>query len=691
VIAYNSSLNDWGANAIALMSNSAVINNTINVTYLGTNGSITAFYGSGFVNMTNNRIYVYSLVNESVYRMAAQSGGNSIFTGNIIQGGGVSLTGNNNIAINNSISSSNSGIVLAARNNTLGNISLSNITGEGCIQFSGGLIENISLSGCGSTYNILINVVNTTFRNSHISGSGIYNIVVAPTSNNTLIQNVTFENSATPVIYAVPDDSINAYRAGNLTIEGCTFINGSNYAISGTNVDGFHVKDNNFSAIGHRSGIVMGASDSTYMLNGNDHTLYYYSAGIGVAGLYTPRTALLLADGIHNIDVWLVNGGMYILAFVNGSLATNCADVEAGTGLGGVVCDAYINDAFVAQGPGVAYDNSNLLAAFNSTFNISVGKTYPPYIGPLKSVLPLIYAPNSPLDFTGANTISENTTIVLPVSTSNVIEENIVGDVGSVYSLKTNVTGIEVNNSHAKITWANSSLSVSNTFVDNVVLGDKFVSVNSNVVSSLNQPANVTLTGVNCSSYDLYYSPSFGSTRSAIQAGGSSVANQSTPNDGDCSLNTVCKHVVCAGSTLTFEAQHFSGYAIGITGDQLAIMDSKENSFALINTNIDFYANYSTFAGVPITGASCNLTLDGWVGSTPMTYNILNNLYEASGQYATAGNQTWMVRCGKTGSDTIIASDWVIVYASVPEWSDIVYGFLLAGLIGLFIWNRKRN
>ncbi len=112
----------------------------------------------------------------------------------------------------------------------------------------------------------------------------------------------------------------------------------------------------------------------------------------------------------------------------------------------------------------------------------------------------------------------------------------------------------------SKIVYLNA-VNVSLWQATNYNLGNGFVSVNSsNLHSSLNSTANVSLKNVNCSNFALYYSGGFYSTAAEVIINGVLVATPANVG-GNCTNSGLCQKLACSSSSLDFEAQRFSSFA----------------------------------------------------------------------------------------------------------------------------------
>ena len=80
--------------------------------------------------------------------------------------------------------------------------------------------------------------------------------------------------------------------------------------------------------------------------------------------------------------------------------------------------------------------------------------------------------------------------------------------------------------------------------------------------ASLDSEANVTLEGVDCADFNLYYAADFYTDVQSIIDNGALVATQNNIGS-NCTNSSICTDVACSGSTLIFTAQHFDSFGNG--------------------------------------------------------------------------------------------------------------------------------
>ncbi len=104
------------------------------------------------------------------------------------------------------------------------------------------------------------------------------------------------------------------------------------------------------------------------------------------------------------------------------------------------------------------------------------------------------------------------------------------------------------------IVWTGNVNAEGEDYDTNVVLGDRFVSINAAALdSSIDNPATVTFTGVDCSNYEIYYAANHYTTRANVISNGQLCS---------ASTNPACAVVSCTNSTLVFTVPHFDAFGI---------------------------------------------------------------------------------------------------------------------------------
>ena len=178
----------------------------------------------------------------------------------------------------------------------------------------------------------------------------------------------------------------------------------------------------------------------------------------------------------------------------------------------------------------------------------------------------------------------------------------------------TNVTSFTLSNGGSRVRWQ-GNVDINNTNLStSIKVGRGFVSVDSGSLdSSIDTPADVTIstTGTNarCGVFDIVYSDTYYTTRSEILANGVIVANQRNIG-GSCNDASICRNVRCVGTTLTFEAQHFDGFAIQ---QNQAAREGCENVEVLVFIGLGLIALaiivIAAFAMIKISGGDVTVAL----------------------------------------------------------------------------------
>jgi len=114
------------------------------------------------------------------------------------------------------------------------------------------------------------------------------------------------------------------------------------------------------------------------------------------------------------------------------------------------------------------------------------------------------------------------------------------------------VDNVKLANSHGSILW-NGSLNAKDQNADkNVKIGSGYVSLNSSDLhSSWNSTANISISVSGCDSYTIYYADDIYTSLSDIKTNGQECDSSTVP---------YCKDIVCTGSKLNFTVSQFSSY-----------------------------------------------------------------------------------------------------------------------------------
>ncbi|VVB81224.1 Right handed beta helix region [uncultured archaeon] len=242
------------------------------------------------------------------------------------------------------------------------------------------------------------------------------------------------------------------------------------------------------------------------------------------------------------------------------------------------------------------------------------------------------------------------------------------------------------------VIWQNNVDTSYQDYDQNVYIGTNFVSINSaNLDASINTPATVEMAGIDCNNFKVYYASGFQTSFAEVVSEGQAVATEENI-DGDCNDASICTDVQCTDFTLTFTAQHFSGFA-GANATTLEIWDDTDTITKYVDEQVGFYANYSN-ASIPITGASCNASFEtAPSGPAIMTYNSTSKYYEYNRTFTATGTSDWNVTCEKTAFPTLTALDEVTISPqgdAVPEFSTYTLLITLLIAVGGLVLVRNR-
>ena len=210
-----------------------------------------------------------------------------------------------------------------------------------------------------------------------------------------------------------------------------------------------------------------------------------------------------------------------------------------------------------------------------------------------------------------------------------------------------------------------------------IKIEDGFISVNTSALdSSFNSSSILTIEGVTCPVATISYAEGFFSTKDDIIA-----------NGRNCIIDGVCSNVQCAGTTLTFDVSHFTGFAAG-SNSNLTIEAEAGIKYPL--DSIEFTAEYvNSTDGTPISG-ECNITFDDEGTWHTMDFNSPDYNYTKS--FAVAGTHEYNVTCSSANFVTLEANDTKLVSSvDIPEFSVLTLGLgLIAVLIGLAVIRKKK-
>lgn len=425
---------------------------------------------------------------------------------------------------------------------------------------------------------------------------------------------------------------------------------------------------------------------------------------------------------------WIDQGGLpeNTSYFIESSLlpftVNSCADLVPVLTAPGEYCDLVVPYALIPEG--VNY-NFTVNITTNATFNITSGYTDPMYLrfdvdesalnnteflgsgevevmvngtSQITGILPLVVNTNSVINWTSsgilANTII-NSLADPVIDLTNKVNLNYTRttNYGINLTITSNSTGIFIVTSKNNITWSNGTLDSTGYF--GIVSGDGFVSINSSHLPGLNTTATVDMGGIDCSDFSLHYAPGFATNKTTIlSANGVFVATELN-NGSNCNDPSICTNVLCENNVLSFEAQHFSGFAEGINAN-LTIFDGVEGGVGAVGSQINFFANYTKADLTPIT----NSTLDSGLcqiefNSTPfgpfnMTFNTTGSdewVYNRS--FSSQGTHLWNVTCTATSFDTLNSSDDLQIIDCVDLNDPGTFGSKIVNTSGSFYINEN--
>ena len=211
----------------------------------------------------------------------------------------------------------------------------------------------------------------------------------------------------------------------------------------------------------------------------------------------------------------------------------------------------------------------------------------------------------------------------------------------------------------------------------NIIIEDEFISVNTAALdSTFNSSATITLEGVTCPVATITYKEGTFTSKEDIIAGGT-----------NCELDGVCSNIQCSAGVLTFDVEHFTGFAAGSNANLTT--EAEAGVFYLLDP-IEFTAEYiNSIDGTPISG-ECNITFDD--EGTWHTMDFDSTDYNYTKSFATAGLHEYNVTCSNASFVTLEANDTKVVSSvDIPEFSTITLGLgLIAVLGGLFFIRWKK-
>ena len=404
----------------------------------------------------------------------------------------------------------------------------------------------------------------------------------------------------------------------------------------GTDVVGFYLANSTTNRL--RSTTTLNLGEWYYVVgtyNGTQMKLYLNGElenALNVTEAYLPYDADLYVGASSSIGSGPFNGTIDELAIYNKELSTEEVLTHYKRGilkLNGSVrsCDdsSCVGDSWVEL-TGENYQTlslpNNPYFQYSFTFN-TTNITY----SPLLYNTTVNYLPLLPPNVTKFDGLTTDFTIEADLANvSNVILED------SNYGL---------------INWINNLLVAQADFDTYVnITNNSIVVDSSNLDSSINSPANITLYNIPWPHPIIY--------RNGIEC-------------------TTCNSIEKHGTNFTFNVTGFSNYTLGI-GTELYIEDDTSEGSILINENNNFRANYTDKStGLPLSGDGvyCEYS-DNSSGSwsTPVNMTFQGTIYTYSKSFSTEGNYLFNVSCYNNISySNLSLTDGFVIYSSYPDYS----------------------
>lgn len=211
-----------------------------------------------------------------------------------------------------------------------------------------------------------------------------------------------------------------------------------------------------------------------------------------------------------------------------------------------------------------------------------------------------------------------------------------------------------------KVSWLGALNVAYEDFDANMRLGARFVSFNPSAAdaSLLSTPATVTFEDVTCDNFSLYYATGFRTSAQDIVDFGTRVATQDN-NAVNCTDSSICRNIQCLDNTLTFQAQHFDGFAVGTPSPGTTTGSSTGSTGSTGGSTVG--AGTTGGGGGASSGSGAGGTTGGGAGGTT-----------GGG----AGGSTGSTGVGSTGGSYISVLN--------PLWGNIVGapGYLWGSIIG---------
>ena len=307
----------------------------------------------------------------------------------------------------------------------------------------------------------------------------------------------------------------------------------------------------------------------------------------------------------------------------DGSIVFNCSAADAGTGLANI--SLYINSVLNQTNTVTGSSNSTTFSKTLANGNYNWYCRAFDVVG------------NANNSATYALTV--NTTAV-PISTNytgNTTNWGALPDLTNVC----NGQAILDKPANGQIQWYGCVNAASQNFDSYVTISDNFIAVNFGLNPSFNSSAHLIIRNLTWE------------------------AQPEILMDGILCSPSVCQNITYDNiSKLEFDVTHFTNFTT-VGNSQLVIWDQNDTGMpggnlpACMDSQIKFFANYSRSSnGNPITSATCIINFTDTTNNA-MTYNGTSLFYEYNRTFSTPGSKSYIVRCSRTGFQTLTLSDSV--------------------------------
>jgi hypothetical protein len=307
----------------------------------------------------------------------------------------------------------------------------------------------------------------------------------------------------------------------------------------------------------------------------------------------------------------------------DGSVVFNCSAADAGTGLANI--SLYINSVL---------NQTNIVTGSSNSTTFSKTLANGNYNWYCRSSDVVGNANNS-----ATYALTVNTTAV-PISTNytgNTTNWAALSDLTNVC----NGQAILDKPTNGQIQWYGCVNAASQNFDSYVTISDNFIAVNFGLNPSFNSSAHLIIRNLTW---------------------------EGTPEilmDGVLCSTSVCQNITYDNiSKLEFDVTHFTNFTT-VGNSQLVIWDQNDTGMpggnlpACMDSQIKFFANYSRSSnGNPITSATCIINFTDTTNNA-MAYNTTSVFYEYNRTFSTPGSKSYIVRCSRTGFQTLTLSDSV--------------------------------